>query len=269
MTENSIITYPNIKQSWGIVGISILSMILFSPIHLFLSPAFGKELSFLIYYLFSVGGAFYFVHLKRKKLNGESEYNFGNSSGRIILLIFIAVIALQIGIVTPVIDLIPMPESIEKLFNEFSKQSSPYSFFAIVIAAPVFEELIFRGIVLDGLLKNYSPIKAILVSSALFGFVHLNPWQFVPAFLIGIFSGWVYYKTRQLTLSILIHLVNNGMAFGVSFFIEPEAMEQSLTEMYGGSINVILICLGATGVAACCIYLLTLEIKANYGVPQE
>ena len=188
---------------------------------------------------------------------------------RIMMLIPITVIGLQIGIISPILDLIPMPESIEKIFLEFSKQNGPFSFMAIVIAAPIFEELIFRGVILGGLLKKYSPAKSILFSSALFGLVHLNPWQFVPAMILGIFSGWVYYKTRQLTLSILIHLVNNLMAFVISFYMKPEEMQQSLSEMYGGTFNLVLISLGATGVAATCIYMLSLEIKASYNSPQE
>jgi membrane protease YdiL (CAAX protease family) len=75
------------------------------------------------------------------------------------MLIPIAVIGLQIGLISPIVDLIPMPESIQKIFLEFSKQNGPFSFMAVVIAAPIFEELIFRGVILDGLLRNYSPLN--------------------------------------------------------------------------------------------------------------
>lgn len=46
----------------------------------------------------------------------------------------------------------------------------------MVIAAPVLEELIFRGMMLEGLLKKYSPVTSIIISSILFGVAHLNPW---------------------------------------------------------------------------------------------
>lgn len=76
--------------------------------------------------------------------------------------------------------------------------------------------------------------------------VHLNPWQFVGALIIGIFSGWVYYKTRKLFLSILIHLVNNLVPFIRLYSIDAEAMmNKSLTESYGGFTNFILITIGA------------------------
>ena len=56
--ENEINYYPTIKQSWGIVGVSILSIILFGIVHVLLSRIVGEELSFLIYYLLSIRMSF-------------------------------------------------------------------------------------------------------------------------------------------------------------------------------------------------------------------
>jgi len=256
MTED-VTSYPTIKQAWGIVGIAILSMIVFSPVSLLLNSITGNEHSFLMYYLLSMGAAFFIAHLNRRKKTGVSDYNFDFSTGKIMILISVAVIAMQIGIVVPIVNLIPMPEFMEKVFLEFAKRNGVYSFIAIVIAAPILEELIFRGIILDGFLKRYSPVKAILVSSMLFGVLHLNPWQFIAALIVGIFSGWVYYETKKLTLSILIHLVNNLLAFGSTYLLGAEAFsDMSLTELYGGPFNLFAITLGAVVVAVVCVYFL-------------
>ena len=264
MTEEDRISYPNIKQAWGIVGICILTMIVFSPVSLLLNSITGNEHSFLIYYLLSMGSAFFIANFNRKKWTGVSDYNFGFSTGKIMILISVAVIALQIGVIVPIVNLIPMPEFMEKIFLEFSKRNGIFSFMAIVIAAPVLEELIFRGIILDGFLKKYSPLKAILVSSILFGVLHLNPWQFVAALIAGIFSGWVYYETKKLTLSILIHFVNNLVAFGSTYFLGAESYsDESLTELYGGFLNFTVITLGAVIVTVICLYLLMQEIASE------
>ena len=122
------------------------------------------------------------------------------------------------------------------------------------------EELIFRGIILDGLLRRYSPMKSIIISSVLFGIVHLNPWQFISAFIIGLFSGWVYYRTRKLTLSIIIHFINNLIAFAGMYFVDAETMmNESLLEFYGGITNLILITLGAIIVSVIGVLLLRKE----------
>lgn len=263
MTENQKNHYPSSGQSWGIVGIAILSMLLFSPVNLILNKVLGKEISFLMYYLLAMGVPFGIAHLIRKKQTGINTYDFSFSSLKIMVLVSISVIAIQTGIVSPIINLFPMPEFMQKIFLEFANQNGVYSFIAIVIAAPIIEELIFRGIILNGLLQRYSPVKSIILSSILFGIVHLNPWQFVSALIIGMFSGWVYYKTKKLSLSILIHLVNNLVAFVGMYFINAETMmNESLTELYGGFTNLIIITIVAILVSILGIFLLRKEFSA-------
>ena len=46
----------------------------------------------------------------------------------------------------------------------------------------------------------------------LFAVLHMNPWQALPAFLLGILFGYVYYRTGSLRLTMLMHCVNNTMA---------------------------------------------------------
>lgn len=262
MTEKNEMTYPSIKQSWGIVGIILLSMILLSPINMLLDKLVTKEISSLVYYVISMGAAFWIIHLIRKKRTGLSHYNFALSSDNIMLLVSIAVIALQLGIGSPIVEWIPMPEFVKNIFLEFANETGMYSFITIVIAAPILEELIFRGIILNGLLKRYSPLKSILISSMLFGIVHLNPWQFVSAMIIGMFSGWVYYRTRKLTLSILIHAVNNSIGFASMYFMDAKTMMNiSSAEFYGGALNYFMVVFGALLIAVICIYLLMLEFK--------
>lgn len=79
-----------------------------------------------------------------------------------------------------------------------------------VIMAPIFEEIIFRGIIQKGLMnRGVEPWKAILFASLLFGIIHGNPWQFVGAALLGGVLGLVYYKTKSLLLPMLLHGFNN------------------------------------------------------------
>ena len=84
---------------------------------------------------------------------------------------------------------------------------------SVSVFAPLFEEWLCRGIVLRGLLNNnVSPAKAIIVSSIFFAVLHMNPWQAIPAFLLGSLFGYVYYKTGSLKLTMLMHCANNTLA---------------------------------------------------------
>ena len=68
-------------------------------------------------------------------------------------------------------------------------------YFQTLITAPIFEELLFRGIILNGLLNKYknSSKKAIIYSAMVFGLVHLNIPQGIHAFIGGIILGSIYY----------------------------------------------------------------------------
>jgi uncharacterized protein len=109
--------------------------------------------------------------------------------------------------VGPVGSLIPLPEFMKQIVRELMSRNGFFSLLAIVIAAPILEELIFRGIILHGLLKRYSPFHAILLSSVLFGIVHLNPWQFITGLFIGCFAGWVYYRISCIASSYTLPIM--------------------------------------------------------------
>ena len=261
--ENS--NYPNVWQSLAITGIVILGQILFLPLAIILYFFIGEDASTLIYYLFAVGISFLIVYFIRKHKTGNSTFNCKIANKRIVPYIIIATIAMLFGIIDPIVNLIPMPEVFKEIFV-FNPNLC--TFLTIVIAAPLLEELIFRGVMLDGLLKRYSPVKAILVSSILFGFVHLNPWQFVGAFLIGVFIGWIYYHTRSLSLAIIIHAVNNFVSFLIVFIGEKfygldcaTMNKMTFVESYGSLTNFICITVGAILVFVTFVCLLKKEFK--------
>ncbi|MEE4198668.1 MAG: type II CAAX endopeptidase family protein [Bacteroidales bacterium] len=262
MKENTTKFFPNIAQSFGITGIVILGMIVFSPLNFLLNQIMGTEASMLIYYLLSIGVPFWIIYSIRKGKTGVQSFNLSMKNKQIIPWIVIGAIALLFGIVSPISSLIPMPESIQKMFMDFAGNTGVFSFILMVIAAPVLEELIFRGIILDGLLKKYSPVLSIFISSLLFGLVHLNPWQFVTGLIIGIFSGWIYYKTRSLSYSIIIHAAANLSGFIMRFFIgEDSSVTESALEMYGGLTNLLLVTGGSIVVITICIYFLRIQFN--------
>ncbi len=115
---------------------------------------------------------------------------------------------------------------------------------SICIVAPIVEEIVFRGIMLRGLLSSYSTAQAIFFSSILFSLYHFNIDQLFHTFLFGIFFGWLYTKTYSLWPSIIAHMLFNIIAFilgisvieleGVNYFpndeiVYPFAMLQVLS----------------------------------------
>ena len=61
-------------------------------------------------------------------------------------------------------------------------------------------------------MSKMNPAKAICISAAFFAVLHMNPWQAIPAFILGLLFGYVYYRTGSLKLTMLMHCVNNTFA---------------------------------------------------------
>jgi len=254
--------YPNIAQSFGISGMLILGLLIYSPVAILLRKLIGYEASFLIYYLLAVGTTFWIICEIKKKKTGNISFNISIGNKRVIPFIIIGAIFLYCGIVSPITAIIPMSEGHKETFLNNAGQTGLITLFQTIIVSPILEELIFSGIILDGLIKKYSPLKSILFTSLLFGLIHLNPWQFVVGFIMGLFSGWIYYKTRILTFPILIHSVDNLFSFLIRHFLISDSMKESiLFGMYGGLTNLIYVITGSTIAIVICIYSLRKEFN--------
>ena len=107
-------------------------------------------------------------------------------------------------------------DTITELLSQMTNGPFWSSFLLVAIFAPIFEEWLCRGMILRGLLTKLKPGWAIVVSALFFALIHMNPWQALNAFIIGVVMGYVYYKTGSLLLTMLIHFVNNGTAVVLS-----------------------------------------------------
>lgn len=83
------------------------------------------------------------------------------------------------------------------------------------IYAPFVEEMLYRGIILNGTLKKYGQVPAIIISAGLFGLMHFNLFQSLNAFCMALIMGYIYTKTKSLYLCIFLHLSNNIIAMYV------------------------------------------------------
>lgn len=82
----------------------------------------------------------------------------------------------------------------------------------VVVAAPLVEELFYRGLVLRALQPLTGTWPAILIQAAVFAFSHLQPLQFVGLFVFGVVAGWLAVKTGRLGASWAMHVAFNGLA---------------------------------------------------------
>lgn len=86
-------------------------------------------------------------------------------------------------------------------------------FLAIVVIGPIVEEMLFRGYLQTALSKRMKPWLAIVLASCAFAAIHLQPAAFPMLALVGGVFGFLYHRTGSLRVSMVLHMLNNGLAF--------------------------------------------------------
>lgn len=116
-----------------------------------------------------------------------------------------------IGIIGALLSKFGLPDTSPDFSLNGSVLFNTFTFISVVILAPIFEELIFRGMILNTLTK-YNKMFAIIVTSLLFGLLHLNITQAIPAFFMSLVLCYMYVQTDSIFVTILAHAGNNFLA---------------------------------------------------------
>ena len=87
-------------------------------------------------------------------------------------------------------------------------------FITTLTIVPIYEELIFRGVIYDDTKKLFNVKIAAIVSSILFGLIHLHGgyMKIIATMAGGLLSAYCYEKTKSLYACIILHSLNNFMA---------------------------------------------------------
>lgn len=105
-----------------------------------------------------------------------------------------------------------------------------WSLLTLVVMAPLFEEVIFRGVLLESARARYGVVAGWLISSLIFGVVHIYPAVMVNAIIMGLILGFVYIRTASLWPAIILHAFNNGVAY---LMLAMGRENQMLSDMIG------------------------------------
>ena len=188
-----------------------------------ISPSFATTYGMVIVYPLQFIPAMLYASAKSRRNEGfEKGYaldsqNFGGRNGLCMALIVSAMAVAGAFVIEPASMLLPeMSEAMKAAMEMMLNGPIWIVLISVSIFAPFFEEWLCRGIILRGLLKKVKPGWAIVISALIFGLIHGNLWQAIPAFIIGVILGYVYYKTGSLKLTMLMHCVNNTLSVIVS-----------------------------------------------------
>lgn len=141
---------------------------------------------------------------------------------------------------------IDMPKEYEEIFEKIL--STPLGYFCVSVIVPIAEEVVFRGGILRRLLQWFGKERrwvAIATSALLFALFHGNLAQGIHAFTIGLFLGWLFYRTNSIVPGVVFHLVNNTTAVVLSLTLGID-QDATLLEMFGGNATLLYATLAAS-----------------------
>ena len=139
--------------------------------------------------------------------------------------------AMSISILTGGMEL---PEAMVQI--SLAMSHNIWGLITIVLVGPISEELLFREAIAGEMLRRgAAPWLAIGVSALAFSAAHLNLAQGCYAFPLGILLGIIYYKTGGIVLTLLLHILNNGIVAVQLYADGTEAIETSPAEWFGSA----------------------------------
>lgn len=109
----------------------------------------------------------------------------------------------------------PVPEDWLTFYSEHLPDSGAekaLAYLAVAVAAPIAEELLFRGLLLRLAARTWGAWPAIVVTALAFGLLHLEPWYLFGLVGLGLLLGWLYAATGSLTTCVLAHAMHNAVS---------------------------------------------------------
>ena len=195
----------------------------------------------------------YFVFFDRKE----------ERIGKKINLIYAALFGIGVSIVTNVVvalsGIIELSDTYQELSNYIYTGNVLFEIFTAGIVVPIVEELIYRGVIMKNFNKLLGTWPALIISSLIFGAMHMNLVQFMYATILGFAMGFVYIRYRSIVAPILFHMAANTFSIMISDWTwMSEKMEDPVV-----SLGVILGCLILTVVSPVLIVRSTANTKED------
>lgn len=152
---------------------------------------------------------YYFMYKNNEKRFFE-RCNFKKikaSSAIFITLISLSMSAIIIGASEYVIKYFPSYSDTSDMIK--SSMGNVIGIAAIVVLAPIFEEILFRGLILSEIKEKANIIVTVIVQGVLFGLYHMNPFQSIYASLLGVTLGFICVRVGSVIGSMIGHITFN------------------------------------------------------------
>ncbi len=213
--------YPNLKQSVWLIFLFVVATGILGMVLHFLGAASDNETRIFEYlgWILSLPiFALLVLYAQRRSGRPWSDVLLLRTvPWRIYLPLTVSILGFGIvisNVTTFVQYLIPVPKVYLDIFLDLMGSKTPLglAFYVLAIQAPLTEEVLCRGVILGGLLGHGTRWRAIVWSAVLFGVLHMNPWQFTGALILGLVLAWWVVQTGSLLPALFGHALNNFLS---------------------------------------------------------
>ncbi len=140
-------------------------------------------------------------------------------------------------IATSVLDLSEVLEDYNESIGYLLSGNSIWDILAIGVLTPIAEELIFRGLAFNRMRLIMKENTAIIASSLLFAFMHMDPIQVSYTLFLGVILAYAYTKYENILVPMLIHMI-----FNLINFVATEQMLNDILATRAGSLLFYAVC---------------------------
>ena len=203
-------------------GSQLVGSILFQPLQQFVS---SKNIQIALFTLINLAVLIFLLGFS--KITSLKEA-FGKPPALknmlMVLPLFVAYLCFTVALALIIKQLFPSFDSNQAQDIGFAKNLSGIelliAFVSLVIIVPVFEEIIFRGVLFRGLRKNISFVPAMIIVSVIFAVAHLQWNLALDTFALSLALCWLLEKSNSLIPSITLHALKNSVAFLILFVVK-------------------------------------------------
>lgn len=176
-------------------------------------------------FLFSIGVLWLYARIRGGKGVIHIRHKASGFNPSVLLMGVLWLMASQV-VLEPLLELLPADDG-------HGIGRGMWAAFTAIVSAPILEELLCRGVLFEVLNKRWGVKVSIFVSALFFGLLHFSPANAIVAVFAGLIFGVLYVRTSSLYVTIIIHAINNALAFAlISFGID----DMSFAEMLGGGL---------------------------------
>lgn len=221
-----------------------------------------------------------------KKPMAYMGFNKVGNNNQVFIVVGISLLALIFsGVLGEINSKIPIPKSWEATFKQLEEtynsqvlsmarmnSFAEYIFVLVVIAlAPaLFEEICFRA-GLQQILIHWTkkPYLAIVLTSLIFSAIHFSYYGFLPRMALGILLGLLFYYSKNIWFSILMHLLNNGISITVLYVtsVNGKPKETMLDSTMGVEVSFTITALTGIAILTGLTYLIQQFKKTSEQLP--